>query len=48
MPDPTVQFIQLLEGRIEAQLVKELALDLHVQELLFFCKARELVNLDHG
>jgi len=42
-----IQSIRLPEGRIEAELLKELALALYAQKLLSFGKARELANLDH-
>jgi predicted HTH domain antitoxin len=47
IPESIVQSIRLPEGRIEAELLKELALALYAQELLSFGKARELANLDH-
>jgi len=43
----SLQSIRLPEGRIEAELFKELAIALYAQELLSFGKARELANLDH-
>ena len=42
-----VQSIRLPENRIEAELLKELALALYAQELLSFGKACELANQDH-
>ncbi|MCU0569534.1 MAG: UPF0175 family protein [Oculatellaceae cyanobacterium Prado106] len=47
IPESIVQSIRLLENRIEAELLKELALALYAQELLSFGKARELAHLDH-
>ncbi|MGB3309164.1 MAG: UPF0175 family protein [Nodosilinea sp.] len=47
IPESIIQSIRLPEGRIEAELLKELALALYAQELLSFGKARELANLDH-
>jgi predicted HTH domain antitoxin len=47
IPESIIQSIRLPEGRIEAELLKELALALYAQELLSFGKARELSNLDH-
>ncbi|MBD2108699.1 UPF0175 family protein [Nodosilinea sp. FACHB-13] len=47
IPESIVQSIRLPESRIEAELLKELALALYAQELLSFGKARELANLDH-
>jgi predicted HTH domain antitoxin len=47
IPESIIQSILLPEGRIEAELLKELALALYAQELLSFGKARELANLDH-
>jgi hypothetical protein len=45
IPESIIQSIRLPEGRIEAELLKELALALYAQELLSFGKARELANL---
>jgi predicted HTH domain antitoxin len=47
IPESIIQSIRLPEGRIEAELLKELALALYAQELLSFGKSRELANLDH-
>ena len=47
IPESIIQSIRLPEGRIEAELLKELALALYAQDLLSFGKARELANLDH-
>ena len=47
IPETIIQSIRLPENRIEAELLKELALALYAQELLSFGKARELANLDH-
>jgi predicted HTH domain antitoxin len=47
IPESIIQSIRLPEGRIEAELLKELALALYAQELLSFGKARELAKLDH-
>ncbi len=47
IPESIIQSIRLPEGRIEAELLKELALVLYAQDLLSFGKARELANLDH-
>jgi predicted HTH domain antitoxin len=47
IPESIIQSIRLPENRIEAELLKELALALYAQELLSFGKARELANLDH-
>ncbi|WP_008316274.1 UPF0175 family protein [Leptolyngbya sp. PCC 6406] len=43
-----MQSIRLPESRIEAKLLKELALALYAQERLSFGQARESTNLDHG
>jgi predicted HTH domain antitoxin len=47
IPETIIQSIRLPENRIEAELLKELAISLYAQELLSFGKARELANLDH-
>lgn len=47
IPESIVQAIQLPENRIEAELLKELALALYEQELLSFGKACELAQLDY-
>jgi predicted HTH domain antitoxin len=47
IPESIVQSIRLPESRIEAELLKELALALYAQELLSFGKACELANHDH-
>ncbi|OUC12718.1 MAG: hypothetical protein B0A82_21040 [Alkalinema sp. CACIAM 70d] len=47
IPETIIQSIRLPENRIEAELLKELAIALYTQELLSFGKARELANLDH-
>ncbi|MBD2234644.1 UPF0175 family protein [Phormidium tenue] len=47
IPESIIQSIRLPESRIEAELLKELALALYAQELLSFGKARELASLDH-
>jgi predicted HTH domain antitoxin len=47
IPETIIQSIRLPEHRIEAELLKELAIALYAQELLSFGKARELANLDH-
>lgn len=47
IPESIIQSIRLPESRIEAELLKELALALYAQELLSFGKARELAKLDH-
>jgi predicted HTH domain antitoxin len=47
IPESIIQSIRLPKNRIEAELLKELALALCTQELLAFDKARELANLDH-
>jgi len=47
IPESIIQSIRLPENRIEAELLKELALALYAQNLLSFGKARELANLDH-
>ncbi|MGB3200817.1 MAG: UPF0175 family protein [Nodosilinea sp.] len=39
--------VRLPEGRIEAELLKDIDLALHAQARLSFGKARELANLDH-
>ncbi|PSN15893.1 hypothetical protein C7293_05335 [filamentous cyanobacterium CCT1] len=47
IPESIVQSIRLPESRIEAELLKELALALYAQDLLSFGKARDLANLDY-
>jgi predicted HTH domain antitoxin len=47
IPESIIQSIRLPESRIEAELLRELALALYAQDLLSFGKARELANLDH-
>jgi predicted HTH domain antitoxin len=47
IPESIIQSLRLPENRIEAELLKELAIALYAQELLSFGKARELANLDH-
>ena len=47
IPESIVQAIQLPENRIEAELLKELAIALYAQELLSFGKACELANQDY-
>jgi predicted HTH domain antitoxin len=47
IPESIIQSIRLPENRIEAELLRELALALYTQNLLSFGKARELANLDH-
>jgi predicted HTH domain antitoxin len=47
IPESIIQSIRLPESRVEAELLKELALALYAQELLSFGKARELADLDH-
>ncbi|MGP1385919.1 MAG: UPF0175 family protein [Thainema sp.] len=47
IPETIIQSIRLPENRIEAELLKELAIALYAQELLSFGKALELANLDH-
>ena len=47
IPESIIQSIRLPESRMEAELLKELALALYAQELLSFGKARELASLDH-
>jgi len=47
IPESVIQSIRLPENRIEAELLKELAIALYAQVLLSFGKARELANLDH-
>jgi predicted HTH domain antitoxin len=47
IPESVIQSIRLPENRIEAELLKELAIALYAQALLSFGKARELANLDH-
>lgn len=44
IPESIIQSIRLPENRIEAELIKELALALYAQDLLSFGKARELAN----
>jgi predicted HTH domain antitoxin len=47
IPESIIQSIRLPENRIEAELLRELALALYAQDLLSFGKARELANLDY-
>jgi predicted HTH domain antitoxin len=47
IPESIIQSIRLPKNRIEAELLRELALALYAQDLLSFGKARELANLDH-
>jgi predicted HTH domain antitoxin len=47
IPESIIQSIRLPEGRIEVELLKELAFALYAQELLSCGKACELANLDH-
>lgn len=47
IPESIIQSIRLPENRIEAELLKELAVALYSQELLSFGKACELANLDY-
>jgi predicted HTH domain antitoxin len=47
IPESIIQSIRLPENRIEAELLKELAIALYSQELLSFGKACELSNLDY-
>jgi predicted HTH domain antitoxin len=47
IPESIIQSLRLPENRIEAELLKELAIALYAQELLSFGKARELASLDH-
>ncbi|MEA5417997.1 UPF0175 family protein [Spirulina sp. CCNP1310] len=47
IPQSIIQSIRLPENRIEAELLKELALSLYTQELLSLGKARELANLNY-
>jgi predicted HTH domain antitoxin len=44
IPESIIQSIRLPEGRIEAELLKELAIALYAQELLSFGKARALAK----
>lgn len=46
IPESIVQSIRLPEGRIEQELLQELALALYAQDLLSFGKACELAHLD--
>ena len=45
IPDSVAEAIRLPEKRIEAEMLKELAIALYAQELLNFGKARELANM---
>jgi predicted HTH domain antitoxin len=47
IPESIIQSIRLPEKRIEAELLKELALSLYQQELLSFGKARELAQMEY-
>lgn len=47
IPDSILQSIRLPEQRIERELLKELALGLYQQELLFFGKAQELAQTEY-
>jgi predicted HTH domain antitoxin len=47
IPESIIQSIRLPENRIEAELLKELALALYAQELLSFGKACELAKFDY-
>jgi predicted HTH domain antitoxin len=47
IPESIIQSIRLPEKRIEAELLKELAISLYQQELLSFGKARELAQIEH-
>jgi predicted HTH domain antitoxin len=47
IPESIIQSIRLPEKRVEAELLRELALALYSQDLLSFGKARELANLNH-
>jgi predicted HTH domain antitoxin len=47
IPESIIRSIRLPEHRVEAELLKELAIALYAQDLLSFGKARELADLDH-
>ncbi|TVQ57080.1 MAG: UPF0175 family protein [Spirulina sp. DLM2.Bin59] len=47
IPQSIIESIRLPENRMEAELLKELALALYTQELLSLGKARELANLNY-
>ncbi|WP_199249820.1 UPF0175 family protein [[Phormidium] sp. ETS-05] len=47
IPDSIVQSIRLPENRIEAELLKELAVALYSQEMISFARARELARMGH-
>lgn len=46
IPDSVLQALPLSRQRIEQELLKELAIALYSQEMLSFCEARELAQIE--